>query len=168
VKPTKEHVRAVHESAHGIAAQTLGFSVARISIEPLSHRGKTIVGHCEYERGTTREDIRRDLVVTLSGCVGVWKLRGLNPPDNLQGVLELVEKQSPFDEKSLRDGLREYCGSDLKQDHVFAEVFQLTENILDRNWRHVEAVADVLMRDGTLEGRPLEDLLANVSGVTAE
>jgi hypothetical protein len=161
VKITKTFCRAVHEAAHAIAASHLGLLVVRVSIEPRVYQGKTMVGHTEYRCGDTREDLRAELITTLAGRLGVWKLRGKSAPRDLRDVLDWIEKVSPIDAAQIRDELQELCGADLRPENVFGEVFQATEQLLDRNWNAVIGLAEILKDiSPTLEGQHLSDVLA--------
>jgi hypothetical protein len=157
IPPSKKRLAAVHESAHAVIANCLGFQVESISIIP---NGR-MRGACVYYRDTSREHLWRDLVVTLSGALAQWKFEKLSPPESMEGVMQWLERVSKIDADHFRNNLRAYCGCDLSQEKAFAEIYQWTEDILDLHANSVECLSDILKShsNGTLEGDDLTQLL---------
>ena len=162
VKVTKKFCLAVHEAGHTIAASSVGgIVINRVSIEPTTHGGETILGHLEYTCTDSPEDLRGELITILAGRLAVAKLKGKSAPRDLPSVLAWLEKVSPIDAAMIRDVLQELCGADLEPDRVFAEAFQAAEQLLDRRWNAVIGLAEILKDiSPTLEGQHLADILA--------
>lgn len=146
-------VAAHHEAGHAVAAHLLGLNIDRVTIQP---EGGT-AGHVVHEYGCNMNDI-----VTKRGVARQWALE-CAAIVALAGEVAQRRFRAESLEKEHGGGDRLTCHHAL--DHLAGEadrelrdawekvLILRTERLIAQNWRYVEWLAAILLKQTTIEGR---------------
>lgn len=147
---TQDRITAAHEAGHAIAGQSLGYVIARVSIEPTIDN----IGYCGGDRHLS--DLA-SAIWYLSGPVSESKFRqSIGLSDDYRG------SEKDFDDchQALRRLVPNLPRATLFGTPIFKNTWDDAEKLVAGLWPKIERFAEELLRHRTLTGDSLRAVLA--------
>lgn len=162
-----KRMMAYHEAGHVICAELVGATVEKVTIVPgepteqIQYGGRT---QLTYKDGFPWGDLLDEAVLAYAGLAAENRLKGIGPNDagdapSGGGALDILKANDAItDYLSDADGDYDEDECDRLDDHTY----QRAAWHVEKRWRAVEAIAEALLRQGTLTGEEVSHILATV------